>query len=148
DDADVAGCDDGGAGKNSCVRGGAVAAGMDDLSVGRGEDGADCSTTRKRGLLCAGGAVSASFDFADDGNASAGGGGGEDRGVFAETCERDDGGGLARRGDGILSGGWSAGNRLDGVWDIHDWARRQSRRPGEPVCDSGQGAGFERVWDR
>src|ERR1700687_5527274 len=97
---------------------------MDDLSVGGSEDGTDCSTARECGLLCAGGTVSASFDVADDGDTGAGGRGGEDCGVFAKACERDYGGCVARRGDGVLSGGWSAGNCSDGVWDGYDWARR------------------------
>src|SRR5258705_1616206 len=37
--AEIAGCDDGGARKYSCVRRGAAAAGMDDLCGGRSEDG-------------------------------------------------------------------------------------------------------------
>ena len=66
-------------------------------------------TARQCGLLCARGALSAPFDVADDGDAGAGGGGGEDCGVFAETRDRDDGGCVARRSDGVLSRGWSAG---------------------------------------
>ena len=115
DCAEVAGGDDGGARKYSCVRRGAVAAGVDDLSCSRSEDRADCSTARQCGLLCAGRAVSAAFDVADDGDSGAGGGSGADCGVFAEACKRDDGGGVARRSDGVLSSGRSAGDRGDGV---------------------------------
>ncbi len=83
----------------------------------RSEDRADCSAARKRGLLCAGRAVSAAFDVADDGDARAGGGSGADCGLFAEACEGDDGGGVAGRCDGVLSSGRSAGDCRDGVWD-------------------------------
>ncbi len=76
------------------------------------------------GCYVPGGRYPLAFDVADDGDASAGGGGREDRGLFSETCEGDDGGGVARRRDRVLSRGRSAGNRGDGVWDCYDSARR------------------------
>src|ERR1700745_1150243 len=95
---------------------------------------ADCSAAGGCWLLCAGGAVSAAFDAADDGDAGAGCGGGADCGVLAEAGEGDDGGSVAGGCDGVLSCGWSAGDWRDGLWDGHGWAREQNCWTGKFVC--------------
>ena len=100
------------------------------LAGGGREDRADCSAAGERGVLCAGRAVSAAFDAADDGDAGAGGGGGADCGVLAEAREGDAGGGVAGGGR-RSSTGWAERRRSrrwrTGRRRLRGWTRLWAR---------------------
>src|SRR5579862_843177 len=104
--------------------------------------GAGGAAARCSWLLCAGGALSAGLDSADDGNSSAGCGSEEHSSGVAETA----GGSIGRCRDAgrgrILPGGWSTGDCGAGLWDWQYCARGQDCRTRERLRNGGEEVGF------